>query len=123
MAVNWYWKLKKGFFYLIDSHKRTYKCGFYGGNCLGAVIYTYQAKNEEGKKESWYNFQFFFDDLNHAKRCLGLKPNARGEQKNILEGVVKKVKLNIFFKENLKLAELLVKAGFKVELYYKEIKK
>ena len=69
-----------------------------------------------------YQFVTFFNDLNHLKRCLGLLKCWDGTTSNLFKNVILKVKLNTYFKDCIKMAELFAKGGIKVELYYKEIK-
>lgn len=123
MSVNWTWKEKKGVMYFKQSHPATgdfkFKVNIYKANCLGALIYDY--KDEETKK-AMYKFMGFWNDFEHLKNCLGLK---KGYDNIYIEKgfqSVLKVKLNVFYKDCIKIAECFAKAGIKVELYYKEVK-
>lgn len=124
MAVNWYWKHKKGeIIYKDIKHNVKWKLELFGGNMMCAFIYRYKQKNEEtGKIEKWHNFFTWFNDLKHAKKCLKdttLEEFAFGEHK------VVKVRLLVTSKEYsrfentemLKLAQIFAKMGYKVELY------
>lgn len=116
MAVNWNWKCKKGIITWFDEYsKKNYKVNIYQGNCLGALIYDY--KDEETKK-NMYQFMGFWNDETHLKRCLGL---VKGHD-NLYKNIIVKIKLNTYYKDCLKIAQLFAKANIKVELYYKEIK-
>lgn len=123
MAVNWYWKSKKGtLIYKYNMGKEAnnevmkFKVNIYGGNCLGALIYDYK---DENTKEDMYTFYGFWNDETHLKRCLGL---VKGYN-NIYKDDVVKVRLNTYYKDMCKIAPLFAKVGIKVELYYKEPKK
>lgn len=123
MSVNWYWKNKIGEISYYDlRQKTTFKVNIYAGNCMAVFIYNFKKLNEEtGKAEKYYTFINFFNDLEHAKRVL-----KEYRLENFLAGdfLVKKVKLCITQKnrplsnkEMLKLAEILTKMKYKVELY------
>lgn len=120
MAVNWYWKHKVGELVYRDmQHNQTWKLEMYGGNMMCAFIYRF--KDEKGNK--MYNFFCFFNDIEHARRCLKddkdfLNNLAYGNHK------LKKVRLCISSKEYkysnkemLQLAKLLADNGYKVEVY------
>lgn len=96
-----------------------FKINIYQANCLGALIYDY--KNEETKKDM-YRFWGFWNDLEHLKNCLGLTKDYSNIYIDNGFQSVPKIKLNIYYKNCLKIAECFAKAGIKVELYYKEIK-
>lgn len=114
MAVNWDWNYKKGEITL--KRKGNFKINIYCGNCSGALIYDF--KDENGKE--MYQFYGFWNDLKHLKNCLGLSGAHKGD--NIYKDEFKKVKLNVYYSECLKMAELFTQAGIKVELYYKKMK-
>jgi hypothetical protein len=120
MAVNWDWKAKKGEIQWLGNGEppKTYKVTFYQANCLGALTYNFK---EDG--QDMYRFMGFWNDLDHLKRCLGLAKNYDNTYENIYEGVIKKIKLNTYYKDSIKIAELFAKAGHKVELYYEDIDK
>lgn len=125
MSVNWSWKMKQGEIHWRLRDGSIYKDNFYRANCVGAVIHDFREKDETtGKLKNMYNFTTFWNDYEHLKRCLGLSKsyNYDGEKHNLYEGKIYKVKLNIFYKDMLIVGRLFAEAGFKVELYYKEIK-
>ena len=117
MSVNWQWKNKMGNVQWKTTDGKKINVNVYQGNCLCVLIYEYKKDNEE-----FYDFFGFFNDEKHLKRCIGLAKDNDGKLNNIYKGEWLKWRLNVFFKDSLKIAELLAKAGFKVELYYKEIK-
>lgn len=117
MSVNWLWKNKMGSIQWknIDGKKITVEV--YQGNCLCVMIHTFK---KDGKE--LYEFYGFFNDENHLKRCIGLLKNYDGTICNLYKDEWIKWKLNTYYKQSFTIANLLTKAGFAVELYYKEIK-
>lgn len=115
MAVNWTWKHKKGVITWMCG-KEKFKVNIYSANCLGALIYDFR---DEETKKSMYQFVGFWYDETHLKRCLGLVKGYDNHYKD----TIAKIKLNTYYKDSCKIAPLFAKAGFKVELYYKEPKK
>lgn len=113
MAVNWQWKDKMGEITCNREGVGKFKLSVYSGNCMCVMVYNYK---EKGQK--YYICHGFFNDETHLKKCLGLVDGCENIYKN--EWV--KWKLNTYFRDSLKLAKWLTKAGFKVELYYEEIK-
>ena len=116
MSVNWYWKEKMGTVECMDNEGK-YELNVYRGNCLCVLIYEFTEKEVEK-----YVFHGFFNDITHLKTCVGLQKDYNGDTNNIYDGIWVKWKLNTFFKDCLQIANVLTKAGFPVELYYKEIK-
>ena len=111
-----------------DGTKKRFKLNIYNANCVGAVIYEWKQKDEEtGKVHDMYQFWGFWSDLKHLKRCLGLIKDYNGNYSNLYNGSVDsdnwvKLKLNVYYKGMSKIARLFAKAGYKVEIYYKEPK-
>lgn len=95
-------------------------------------------KTKDSKKpvKEWFQVYSFFNDLKHLKRCLPLfncriDPKGDSEESKLRASSIDtwtKIKLNTWFNSKnspcdvMKVAEVLAKAGFKVELYYKEPK-
>lgn len=124
MSVNWYWKSKRGEILMREeATKQTYKIGLYGGNMMFAMIYRYRKLNEQtGKQERWYNFLLWFDDCKHLEKVL--KDDKDFFNHLIAQtSTVRKFKINISNKneyankEMLQVAKILVKYGYKVEVY------
>ena len=130
MSVNWSWNNKMGEITVKQNGSKpcTYKVNIYHANCLCALIY-------EVPKSDQYMFWGFFNDRLHLQRCIGLKPYmGRNYETHTREKMQdntyakgnqhewKKLRLNTYYKEMKIMAEDCVKAGFKVELYYKEPK-
>lgn len=126
MAVNWYWKHKKGEILFKDvKHNVNWKLELFGGNMMCAFIYRYTKVNEEThKREKWYNFFTWFNDIKHAKRVL---KNTQLEDLALGNHKVIKVRLLVHndqysaFENNemLELAKILAKMNYKVEIYAK----
>ena len=113
--VNWEWKHKVGTMHCKNLKNQKYKLNIYKANCLGAIIYEYK---DTETKENMYRFSHFWNDLTHLKKCLGFFK----KEDNLYNDFLVKISLNTYYKDSIKIAELFAKAGFKVELYYKEIK-
>ena len=116
MAVNWSWKAKMGTItfedYPDEGEKPTrFKVNIYRGNCLAVFINEW--KNEDGK--DMYDLFALFADEQHVKRISKDYPSLFWHK-------VKKIEVNTFYKESMKLVKLFTKAGHKVTCYYKEIK-
>ena len=113
MAVNWNWKNKMGSITTHNTRGEKIKINLYQANCLGALIYEF--KDDDGK--AMYEFVDWWQDLAHLKRCLGL---AKGYDSLYTDFV--KIRLNIAYKDCIKIAELFAKANIKTILYYEEVK-
>lgn len=109
MAATWMWRDKLGTITFDYGRGKSTHNLYTGGNCLAVMLYEYK---ENGKE--MYSFNGFWEDVKHLKRCL---------DGGIYEEAVK-VKLNAYYKDAAKVAELFAKhTGAKVELFYKEPKK
>ncbi len=117
MSVNWLWKEKMGSIQWKTLDGKKISVNVYKGNCLCVMIHTFK---ENGKE--LYDFCGFFNDEEHLKKCIGLSKDYDGKTTNIYKDEWLKWKLNTYYKQSFSIAKLLTKAGFKVELYYKEIK-
>lgn len=125
MSVNWSWKAKFGEIDLTvkTGEEKSFVLDLYYANCLFCMIY----ESPEMKKEKQYQFIGFFGDEEHLKRCVGLskekdnmfkyykdsKGELAGENWNEIRiDMANKDKDQI--KRNLKIGNILVKAGFRV---------
>ena len=121
MAVNWTWKEKLGTIHCErvikgGEEKITFDLQIYKGtNCWCVVVNEFK---ENGKE--LYNFWTFFNDIAHAKRCLGISKSWDGKKENIFKDEWKKVTLNGNFKDAWKLAEIFFNAGLKIKINNKE---
>ena len=122
MSVNWNWKQQMGVMTLKQSTPNTkdvrLKICIYQANCLGALIREY--KDTETKKDMYY-FYSFWRDLEHLKRCLGLRKGYNNIYVDDWQ-IIEKIKLNTYYKDSLKIADCFTKTGVKVELYNKEMR-
>lgn len=113
--VKWTWKEMLGKIHCerqLTNETLKFDLSIYNGtNCLCVIVYEFE---EEGKEK--YNFWTFFNDLEHAKRCLGVEKNYAGEYSNAFKDEWKSITLDSKFKESWKLAKIFSKAGFNVEL-------
>lgn len=114
MAVTWDWKVKVG-----QLNYKDYVLNIYsGGNCLAVQVWEGQ---DEKTGIDVYQFNGFWDDTEHLKRCLGL---SKGYEDIYKTSGLQSVQFNTYWKESqyeiCKMAKLFAKAGHKVELYYKE---
>ena len=116
MSVNWDWKEKMGTIEWTE-YGQSYIVNVYKGNCLCVFTYNYI---DNGKKV--YDFCGFMHDIEHLKKCIGLAKDYEGKYDNIYKDIWVKWKLNTYYKDSLTIAKWLTKAGFTVELYYKDIK-
>lgn len=117
MSVTWLWKNKMGSIQWQTISGKKINVNAYQGNCLCVMIHTYK---QDGK--AVYDFCGFFNDESHLKKCIGLAKDYDGKIKNIYENEWLKWKLNTYYKQSFTLAKYLTKAGYKVELYYEEVK-
>ena len=121
MSVNWNWNYKKGYMVIErendEGKKFRFNVNIYSANCLGALIYDY--KNEKG--EDMYTFWGFWNDIEHLRNCLGISKKYKGE--NLYKGEVKEIRLNINYKDSIKIAEAFAKSGIKAVLYNRKVAK
>lgn len=112
MAVNWSWKNKMGTMTFSHRDGEKYKVTLYQGNCLGVMIYHYT-----GADKNNYSFEGYWEDIPTLRKFLGL---TKGH--DIIYPNLVKIRLNVYYKECLKIAELFAKANIKTILYYEEVK-
>lgn len=90
---------------------KRFNIGIYGANRMAAFVSRWTV--EDGKKyESLYTF---FLDAAHANRIA--KSNG-----SLFYDKVVRIELNLFYKEAKPLLMLLIKHGYTVKCYYKEVK-
>lgn len=83
-------------------------------NGLAAFIYHYKDENGTKFAQLW----MFLGDMQHVKNIM-----KNSEDHTLLGTSVVSCKLNVYYKEARQLVEPMCKSGYKVECYYKEIKK
>ena len=87
-------------------------------NCLMCAIYPHKKKDEKTGKEEWiHELVMFFADEQHLKKCLSKGDTFQG----YFYGDIKKVELNLYYKQNLKLLKHIVR-DVKVTCYYEKPK-
>ena len=100
-----------------DGERRKFNINIYTANALAAFVHDhYWTETETGKKHHGQMLYSFFADTAHAKRIL------KNEGQPFYDEVVS-IKLNTFFKESYTLIRLFTQSGYKVNCYYKEVKK
>lgn len=103
----------------IEQDGRTFKIQLRESNCLVCAIHPFQKLNSETNKKEWYHeLVMFFADEQHLKNCLSKGNTFQG----YFYGDIKKVELNLYYKQNSKLLKYLVKDGIEVTCYYEEPK-
>ena len=93
------------------------------GNCLAVFIYVYKEKEPEDPKKPYvHQLVNFLSDEQHMKNIVkNYKTDVFASM--FMAESIKKIKLNLFYKESSTLLKYMVRDGLKVECYYKEPKK
>jgi len=112
MSVYWNWNNKMGKIECDNCFLSVYQ-----GNCLCVILHEKIIDNER-----IFEFNTFFNDIDHLKKCIGLKKVNGNQRENLFANTWKKWFLNTYYKESLILAKYLTQAGYPVELYYEEVK-
>lgn len=110
MSVSWLWKDKMGSVQWTE-HGATCTVDIYDGNCLCVFIHRYICGDRK-----MYDFYGFINNLDHLKNCIGITKG----QDNMYRDIWSNIKLNTYYKQSLKMAKWLTKAGFTVTLYYRK---
>lgn len=100
-----------------DGVTRSFKLQFRDCNALACVIHVRPAEKKEGEPQKYYhNLIWFAADIPHLKRMCkdGIETYFSGKLTNI--------KLNLYYPNNEVIMKHFIKAGLKVEAYYKEPK-
>ena len=127
MALHWQWKDKVGEVVLVrtypDEKSEEFTVSVYQGNAF--LIFLYEFVDEDTNKNMYTLFSFF-DDEEHAKRCLGLDKEY-GDRNIFDNGIDKLVKLRLdknrftYKKDFKKVLELFIKAFDELTIeFYKE---
>ena len=86
-------------------------------NCFFCCIYCYKKSNPEDPSKPWvHQLVCFFLDYEHMKRCMKMDSFS-----SFFYGDIKEVKLNLAYKDNLKLLPYVCQSVSNVKVYYKEI--
>lgn len=92
------------------------------GNCMAIFLYVYKQDEPENPDIPWvHSLQSFLVDEQHLKNFIRDRKSNVFEY--ILNGKLKNIKLNIYYKDMLTLAKYMTRDGLKVSCYYKEPKK
>lgn len=112
MAATWKWNSLVG----IRIHENGVVENLYsGGNCVMVQLYEW---TEEGDEEGYvhYNFNGFWNDLDHLKNCLGLGKTHKGDSIYRNENVSWVFYSNSGWSYLPKVCELFAKAGMNFEV-------
>ena len=93
------------------------------GNCLAIFLHIYRQEKPEDPERPWvHQLQSFIVDEQHLKNVI--KDRKDGSVfEHILNGKLKNIRLNIYYKDMLTLAKYMTRDGLKVTCYYREPKK
>jgi hypothetical protein len=102
----------------IEQDGRTFKIQLRESNCLVCAIHPFQKLNSETNKKEWYHeLVNFFADESHLKKCT-----ENQKIQDYFYGDIKKVRLNLYYKDNRIFLKYLVEDGIEVTCYYEEPK-
>lgn len=93
------------------------------GNCMAIFLHIYKQKYPDDPERPWvHSLQSALIDEAHLKSVI--KNRKEGNVfEYILNGKLKNIRLNIYYKDMLTLAMYMARDGLKVTCYYKEPKK
>lgn len=57
-------------YYTLNQGGKKFKMWFCHANCICAIMYFYNKKAEDGKKTPMVHLYGFFNDQEHARRCI-----------------------------------------------------
>ena len=93
------------------------------GNCLAIFLHIYKKENPENPERPWvHQLQSFIIDEDHLKNVIKDRKDGNVFE-YILNGKLKDIRLNIYYKDMLTLARYMTRDGLRVTCYYKEPKK
>lgn len=86
------------------------------GNCLAVFIHVYKDPEPEDPKRPWvHQLQMFFANEQHIKNCL-----KEYTFENLFNGLLKNIRLNLFYSECRILLKYFTQQGLNVQCYYKD---
>ena len=92
------------------------------GNCMAIFLHIYKQEKPEDPKWPWvHQLQSFLIDEDHLKNVI--KERKQNVFEYILNGKLKNIRLNIYYKDMLTLAKYMTRDGLEVKCYYEEPKK
>ena len=102
-----------------------YKIQIRDGNCMAIFLHVYkQAKPEDPKRPWVHQLQNFIADEKHLQNIIRNRDEYKGNAfEYMLNGKLRNIKLNIYYKGMQTLAKYMTREGLKVTCYYKEPKK
>lgn len=109
MALQWKWSDKMGKI-TIKQREKVYDVNIYAGNALAIFICEYEQNGEE--RYVLYNF---FAGEDHCNNIIK-------NDKRLFSDEIVNIELNLYYKSAQTLLNILVKNGYKVSCYYKEMK-
>lgn len=109
MALNWEWKDLMGKI-TIKQKEKEFVINIYDGNCLAIFLCEYT----DEKGDECYMLYDFLSDKKHVDSIV------KRNRKIICDEVVD-MELNLFFKNANTLLPYLVKEGYTIKCYYKEV--
>lgn len=116
MALRWYWHNLQGKIRVTDREDKAKKfiVNLYAANCLLCGIHLYK---DEQTKKTMYDLQLLANDAENLRNTLKRHDGRLFDYYDVTS-----IELNTFFNDSVTIAKILVKFGYKVTLYYKEIK-
>ena len=89
------------------------------GNCMAIFIHIYKEENPEDPERCWvHSLQSFIIDEQHLKNTV--RDRKKDVFEYIMNGKLRNIKLNIYYKDMQTLAKYMARDGLKVTCYYKE---
>ena len=92
------------------------------GNCMAIFLHVYKQEKPDDPKRPWvHQLQSFLVDEDHLKNVI--KNRKEGEVfEYILNGKLRDIRLNIYYKEMQTLARYMARDGLEVKVYYEKPK-
>lgn len=109
-----------------DAKGRTvydkYKIQIRESNCMAVFLHIYKQDKPDDPKRPWvHQLQSFIVDEDHLKNVI--KKRKEGEVfEYILNGKLRDIRLNIYYKEMQTLAKYMARDGLEVKVYYEKPK-
>ena len=99
-----------------------FKIQIRASNCMACFLHVSKVDNPTTPELCWrHELVMFYADEQHLKNIM--KDYKKDAFNGMFSGVLKNIKLNIYYKEMQTLAKYMAKDGLKVQIYYKAPKK
>lgn len=99
-----------------------FKIQIRASNCMACFLHVCKIDNPQNPKLCWrHDLVMFYADEQHLKNIL--KRYKKDAFNGMFSGILKNIKLNIYYKEMQTLAKYMAKDGLEVTCYYKEPQK